>query len=109
MLAVHLNIGKQSKVITRGKLAQMCAQKSNQRILLAQVCGVAIIGEQLDSVFLENWFFFRQVSSLFILTGQLARDYLAGFDVWLIEGIDANDGTGYGGGDFPAEKLLANV
>src|SRR5437763_414362 len=87
----------------------MRAQESNQRILPAEVCGVAVIGEQLDSVFFKDRFFFRQASGLFILTGQLARDNLAGFDVWLIEGIDANDGTGYGGGDFPAEELLANV
>src|SRR5437016_122500 len=72
MLTVHLNISEQSKVITRGKLAQMRAQESNQRILLAQVCCIAVISEQLDSIFFKNWFFFRQASCLFILTGQLA-------------------------------------
>src|SRR5437588_8628192 len=71
--------------------------------------GVSFIGEQLDAILLENRSFGWQRSALFILAGQLARRDFAGFDVGLIEWIDADDRTGNRGRNFPTKKFLAKI
>ena len=48
-------------------------------------------------------------SVLFVRVGQLPRCDLAGFHVRLIEGVDAENGTGDGRRELPAEELLAEV
>ena len=45
----------------------------------------------------------------FVFAGEFPGFDFAGFDVGLIEGVDADDGAGNGGGDLPAEKFLAEI
>ena len=44
----------------------------------------------------------------FVFSSEFARFDFAGFDVGLIESVDADDGAGDGGSNFPAEKFLAD-
>jgi len=58
--------------------------------------GVFFVGEKLDALFLEEGRLRRQASGRFVLARQLLGFDLTGFDVRLIEGVDADEGTGDG-------------
>ena len=112
MIVVHLNIGQQSKIIAFGQTIKMRLEISVQRTFarsFIKSCGVSLISEQLDAIALENRSLRRQRSVFFIFAGQLARREFAGFNVRLIEWIDADDRTGDSGRDFPTKKFLAEI
>src|SRR5439155_5373328 len=112
MIVVHLNIGQQSKIIAFGQTITMRLEISVQRTFarsFIKSCGVSLVSEQLDAIALENRSLRRQRSVFFIFAGQLARREFAGFNVRLIEWIDADDRTGDSGGDFPTKKFLAET
>src|SRR6266436_1029565 len=74
-----------------------------------QCSRILFIGEKLDAFFLEERRFRRETSSHFILARQFLCFDLAGLDVRLVEGVDADNGARDGSGDFPAEKFLAKI
>ena len=53
--------------------------------------------------------FRRQFPGPLVCGGEFACFVLAGLDVRLIEGIDAEDRTGNGHGELPAEEFLTDV
>ena len=73
----------------------MSAQISSQGLIVTggfrQSVGILRIGEQLDAAVLENWLLGGQGTGLLVFRGQIARGNLAGFDIGLIEGVDADD------------------
>ncbi len=70
---------------------------------------MTVIGEELDAVVFEDRLLRGQGAGLLVFRGQVAGRDLAGFNIGLVEGVDADDGAGYGGGDFPAEEFLAQI
>ena len=76
---------------------------------LLQSSGILFVGVELDALLFEKRRFRRQRSGLFVLVGQLPRFDFAGFHVRLIERVDPDDGARHGGGNFPAEKFLAEI
>ena len=113
MRLVHLDVGQERKVVARPQPVQMRLEVSLQCVIalqhLRQVGRILFVCEQRDSVAGEDRCLGRQGSGLFVRVGQLPRCDLAGFHVRLIEGIDAEDGTGHGRRELPAEELLAEV
>src|SRR5882757_1805014 len=71
--------------------------------------GVFLVGEELEALVLEERGFERKLAGGFVFAGELAGLDFAGFDVGLVEGVDADDGARRGSGNFPAEKFLAEV
>src|SRR5205823_3591291 len=97
---------------TFGQTIKMRLEISGQRTFARSFIKslvVFLISEQLNAIALENRSLRRQRSALFIFAGQLARRDFAGFDVRLIEWIDADDRTGDRGRDFPTKKFLAKI
>ena len=112
MIVVHFNISQQCKIIARGQTIQMRLEIFGQRSFargFIKSFGVSLISEQLDAIALEDRGLRRQRSALFVFAGQLSRRDFAGFDVGLIEWIDADDRTGNRGRDFPTKKFLAEI
>src|SRR6476661_4054955 len=68
---------------------------------------VFLVGEEFYAGRFKERRFSRKMAGRFVFGGEFARFDLARFDVGLIESVDANDGAGPGGGNFPAEALLA--
>src|SRR5688572_10519437 len=96
MLLIHLNVSEGRKVITRLQTIEMSFQISAQGSLCrgAFQCGsIPVIGKQLDAVAVVKRCLRRQRSGALVLVSKFARFDLAGFDVGLIERIDADDRT----------------
>src|SRR5580765_2357439 len=58
MSTVHFNVSQQRQIITLTELIQMCLQESLERAItsrkLCQVCGIGVIGEQLDAALFQD-------------------------------------------------------
>ncbi len=87
----------------------MSFQNFGEARLAIERGGIFFVGVQLDAVAVKEWSFIRQLAVFFVLAGQFFGFDLAGFHIRLIEGVDADDGAGDGGGDFPAEEFLAEI
>ena len=70
---------------------------------------MTVIGEELDAVVFEDWLLGGKGAGLLVFRRQVASGDLAGFDIGLVEGVDADDRAGDRGGDFPAEEFLAEI
>src|SRR5258708_12180408 len=57
---------------------------------------------------LEEWLLARQLACRFVFAREFSGCNFAGFDVWLVEGVDADDRACHGCGDLPAEKFFAD-
>src|SRR6266480_2408634 len=66
--------------------------------------GILRIREKLDALLLEERRFRWKTPRRFVLARQFFGFDLAGFDVRLIEGVDPDDRTGDGRGDFPRSE-----
>src|SRR5690348_14203700 len=86
----------------------MSAQDIGKLARAGEGGSVALIGKQLNASVFEKRRLRRQLAGVLVFGGEFARFHFAGFDIGLIEGVDADDGTGDGGGDFPAKKFLAD-
>src|SRR6185312_9432679 len=87
----------------------MCTQVVSERALASESAGVLGIGIKLDTILFENRLLGWQGTGLLVFASQLTRFNFAGFNIRLIECIDADDGSRYRRGDLPAEKFLAQV
>src|SRR5260370_6870388 len=67
---------------------------------------ILFVGEKFYAACFEKRDFWWKASSGFVLAGQLLGFDLAGFDVGLVEGVNADQGAGDGSSYFPAEKFL---
>ena len=76
---------------------------------LAQCVGIGFVGVKRNRAIGAHRRFARQRAGLLVGGGQFAGLDLAGFDVGLIERIDADHRAGDGGGDLEAEKFLAEM
>src|SRR5688500_20266491 len=74
-----------------------------------QCGGISVISKQLDAVAFVKRCLRRQRSGALVLVSEFARFDLAGFDVGLIERIDANERTCHRGREFPAKEFLPEV
>src|SRR5712671_3125683 len=86
----------------------MRLQDFGERFAAPQSVGISWIGVELHAVAFEKRLFSGQLAVGFIFAGQFARGDFAGFDVRLVEGVDADDRTGHGRRDLPAEKFFAD-
>src|SRR5260370_10721948 len=68
-----------------------------------------LVGEKLDAACFKKWYIWRQAPGGFLLARQFLCFDLAGLDVGLVEGVDADDGAGHCRSDFPPEKFLAEI
>src|SRR5260221_1927692 len=112
MRFVVLDIGEQREVIPAPEPPEMGLQIAFERgagAEIGELLGVHRIGEELDAARYEDRLLFRQRAGLFISRRQLACLDLAGLDIGLIEGVDADDRAGDRGGDLPAKELLAEL
>ena len=89
--------------------AQIADERGIAACGLLQSGGVLRVGEELDARFLQERRLGRQRAIFLVFAGELLGFDLAGFDVGLIERVDADDRAGHGRRDFPAEKFLAQV
>src|SRR5580692_8793592 len=87
----------------------MCAQRVGKRVGAGKRFGILAARENQDAVKASGWFFLRQFAVMFILIGELSRFDLAGFDIRLIERIDADDGACDSDSDFAQEEKLAEL
>src|SRR5215471_7014626 len=113
VFGVHLDVSKQGEVVAFAQLAEMRGQHSIERELFtgqaSKFVGVGRVSEQLDSAFFQQRRLGRQLAALLVLFRKPARGYLAGLNVRLVEGVDADDGAGHGGGKLPAKEFLSQV
>src|SRR5258708_5531327 len=109
VLIVHFYIRQHSKVIARTNATQMSAQIVAERFPGSQSAGVLGVGVKLNTVVLENRILSRKGTGLFVFAGQLTGLDLAGFDVGLIERVDADNRTNHGGRDLPPEEFLTKI
>src|SRR5258708_39366390 len=70
---------------------------------------ILFVSEKLDAGCFEEWNFWRKAPGGFVLAGQLLGFDLAGLDVGLVEGVDADDGARHSRSDLPPEKFLAEI
>ncbi len=85
------------------------ARKPASVARLLQNSRVAFLGEDLDPVLLAQRRLSRKRTASLVGIRQLARFYLGGLDVGLVEGIDADDGSHDRGCHLPAEEFLADL
>src|ERR1700680_4916751 len=97
VFGVHLNEGEQSEIIARSETAQMRTKITRERLVAACSLrqGVCIlrISKQLDAIFVEEGFLSGKGTGLLIFGGQVARGYLAGFGIGLVDSINSDDGS----------------
>ncbi len=106
----HRDVGQESKVITGLEAVNVLADDSAQCVgTVQESIGIGFVGKQLDAVLFENRLFGWKRARLFKLGGQIAGGDFAGFDVRLIERIDAEDGACDRGGDLPLEHGLTEI
>ena len=106
---VAIEIGEQAEVIAGARAPEVGTQPGFQGRRaggLGQRRGVGRIGVEGEAVALQDGGFGGALAALLVGLGESAGLDLAGLDVGLIEGIDADDGAGHGDGDLPAEELL---
>ena len=65
--------------------------------------------KEFDATVFDNRLFCWKRTILFIFRGQIPGRDLAGFDIGLVESINPDDGSGNGGGDFPAKEFRAEI
>src|SRR5665213_2253061 len=109
VLLVAFDVGEQRAIIASLDALEMRLEDIDQRAGLAERLAVLVVGEDRKAALLQERLFLRQLSGLLIGGGQLFRLDLAGLDIRLIERIDAEDRARAGGGELPAEELLADV
>src|SRR6266436_8410831 len=88
---VHLDVAEDGKVVAGADTSEMGAEIVSQRLSTRERPSVFRIGKQLNTVALEDWLFGRQRAGLLISSSQLASFDFTGFNIRLIEGVDADD------------------
>jgi hypothetical protein len=109
MRFVHGDVAERGKIVPGADAREMFLQKASQSATALKFGGIFNIGVELQAVARKERRFGRELAAGFIFGGQLARFHLAGLDVGLIEGINADQSAGHRCGHFPAEELLAEV
>src|SRR5438067_9298970 len=105
VLLVHLNVTEHCKIVAVIDPAKMRAQILSKRIFAAQRARILRIGEQLDSVLLEDRLLCRKRAGFFEFPGEFASLKFAGLDIRLVECVNADDRAGNRSRDLPAEKF----
>src|SRR5450432_1407289 len=106
---VHGDVAEESEIISGMEAAEMSFQDFHEARAAFEGVGIFFVGVELDAVAFEKRRFVGQLAGFFVLAGQFFGFNFAGFDVGLIEGVDADDRACDGGGNFPAEEFLAEV
>ena len=106
---VHLDVAEKGEVVAGADAAEVGAKNFGEIGIIFEKRGVLVVGEELEALVFEERSLGRQLAGGFVFAGELAGFDFAGFDVGLVEGVDADDGAGDGSGDFPAEEFLAEV
>ena len=113
VFGIHLDESQHGKVIAAADAAQMSLQISGERLVSSrgprQVRRILLVGEELDAAVFHDGFFRGQGTGLFVLRCQIPSRNLAGLDIGLVEGVDADDGACDRGGNLPAEKFRAQI
>src|SRR5579863_6343034 len=117
VVRIHLNVAEQGEIVAVAETVQMGAEVACERLIIADSFRKRIrilgIGKKLDATLFARPFkdrlFGRKGAGLLVLLGQTASSNLAGFDIGLIEGVDAEDGSGHRSCNLPAEKFLTEV
>src|SRR6266568_4012386 len=108
---IHLDVGQYGKIVAARQTVEMGFQITQQRGVCTnrflERISIFFIGEQLDSILFIDRRLGRKRALLLVLGSQLAGCDLAGFNVWLIEGIDSDNRAGDGGGNSPTETFTA--
>src|SRR6266478_9002587 len=108
ILGVHGDVAEQSEIIPCACPTEMSFQDLDQRLSLLQGLSVFRVRIELHTVAFEEGLFGRQLARRFVFAREFAGYDLAGFDVWLVEGVDADDRACHGCGNLPAEKFFAD-
>src|SRR5262249_20669595 len=106
------DIGEHCAIISGPQSAKMSFQGSGKRFTaggLFQGRGVGIVGENLDTVLLQNRYLAWQNAASLVGVCQGPCLDFAGFNVGLIKWIDRHDGAGDGSCDLPAEEFLGKM
>src|SRR5579863_8291126 len=110
---VHMDVAEHGEIIADLDAAEMRLDVTAKRGVAAgrllQRRGVLLVRVELQALVSEDGSFRGKRAVLFVLGGELARGDLAGFNVRLVERIDADDRTSDGGSDFPAQHFLAQL
>ena len=104
---VHGNVAKHREIISRTDSRQVRLQDITERLSARKRCGIFVIGKEFGVLRSEKRRLRRQTPRGFVLTRQLFRFDFAGFNVWLVECVDSDNRARNSGGNFPAEKFLA--
>src|SRR6266704_1311030 len=105
---IHRDVAEDSKIIACAQ-TQYVGLQNISKVRAVKSSYILFVSEKFDATCLEKRHFRWKAPGRFILAGKLARFELAGFDGRLIERIDADNRTGDGRGDFPAEEFLAEI
>src|SRR5579859_440973 len=103
----HGDVAEQSKVIAGADAIEMLFQMAGEVYSALERCGVFRVGVELLVIVGEERKFGRELSAGFVFAGKFSCFNFAGFDVGLIERVDADDSARDGSGNFTAEKFLA--
>src|SRR5579862_973834 len=107
VFGVHRDVPEDGEVIACTNTRKMRFQDFSERLAAGKRGGVFRVGKELGFPGRKERRFGGKATVGFVFTGKFARFDFAGFDVGLVESVDPDDGAGYGGGNFPAEKFLA--
>src|ERR1700675_1629795 len=110
---VHMDVAEHGEIIAGFDAAEMRLDVAAKRGVTAggllQRRGVLLVRVELHALVGEDGSFRGKRAVLFVLGGEFPSGDLAGFDVRLVERIDADDRTSDGGSDFPAQHFLAQL
>src|SRR6266550_4598668 len=91
------------------KKARTKTQAGRDALCISNSFCILSIGKKLNSFRFKKRRFRRQRAGALVFLRELSRDDFARFDVWLIERIDADNGSRDCRGDLPAEKFLTQI
>ena len=107
-----LQEGVERQVVSLAEPAQVGPDPAGRRRVARgarEDAGVLRVGEEAEAIAEQRGRLGRKGPGLLDRRRHLARRHLGGLHVGLVEGVHSQDGAGDGGGDLPAEELLADV
>src|SRR5262249_24781881 len=108
VFGIHCDVAEYGEVIASSSAPKMFFQHIDQLCSAIESSSVLLVSEKFHSSGLEEREFGWQRAGRFMFSGEFGGLDFAGFDIRLIEGIDADDRTGNRSCNFPAEKFLAD-
>src|SRR5215471_5092432 len=108
VFAVHRDVAKNGKIIASDDTSEMLLERVRESCAARNRSRIPFVGKKFNPGRFEERHFGRKMTSSFVLAREFTSFDFAGFDVGLIEGVDANDRTGDGRSDFPAKKFLSD-